>query len=326
MIGHNDIGMAVHLISGSDESVVRSTVTDTVHELVGDGDRALMVDEFDGDEYDLADVVAAASTPPFLTEFRIVVARDIGRFGDSLDPLLTYLAEPSPTTHLVLSSGGGRQVKALTDAVKAAGGSPTNTTPPSRARDRQQWFSDRAEVRRLRLRPDAAAFIAETLGEEVGRVDGLLDTLVGAYGEGATVDRDAVEPFVGEAGDVPPWDLTDAIDAGNTTRALTLLGRMTGAGRHPLQIMAILLNHYTRLARLDGADARGEADAAAAMGIKAGYPARKALQLYQRLGSTKVRRAIDLLATADLDLRGARELPDDVVIEVLVARLSRLAT
>ena len=40
------------------------------------------------------------------------------------------------------------------------------------------------------------------------------------------------------------------------------------------------------------------------LGIKPGYPARKALGQYRRLGGSGVQRAIDLLATADLDLRG----------------------
>ncbi len=99
---------------------------------------------------------------------------------------------------------------------------------------------------------------------------------------------------------------------------------MGAGGRHPLQVMAILHGHYTKLARFDGADAGSEAAAAAVLGIKPGYPARKALQQYQRLGGSGVQRAIELLAAADLDLRGARELPDDLVMEVLVARLSRL--
>ena len=98
---------------------------------------------------------------------------------------------------------------------------------------------------------------------------------------------------------------------------------MTGAGgRHPLQLMAILHGHYARLARLDGVDASSEAQAADVLGIKPGFPARKALSQYRRLGGSGVQRAIDLLATADLDLRGAKELPDDVVMEILVARLS----
>ena len=88
--------------------------------------------------------------------------------------------------------------------------------------------------------------------------------------------------------------------------------------------MAILLNHYARLARLDGVDARSEADAAAAMGIKPGYPAQEgAAALPAARGARRCGGRSSCSPAADLDLRGARELPDDVVMEVLVARLSR---
>ncbi len=177
----------------------------------------------------------------------------------------------------------------------------------------------------ISLRPKAVQRLVDWLGEEPGRLDGVLATLKGAYGEGATLDESDVEPFLGEAGGVPPWDFTDAIGAGDTTKALTLLGRMMhGGGRHPLQIMATLHNHYASLARLDGADARTEQDAMAATGIKSPYPAKKALQSYRRLGGAPVKRAIELLAQADLDLRGAKDLDAELVMEVLVARLSKL--
>ncbi len=90
-----------------------------------------------------------------------------------------------------------------------------------------------------------------------------------------------------------------------------------------MQLMAILHTHYVRLARLDGVDADSEAQAAEILGIK-GFPAKKALTQYRRLGGDGVRRAVDLLAGADLDLRGRRDLDPDVVMEILVARLSRL--
>ena len=48
----------------------------------------------------------------------------------------------------------------------------------------------------------------------MGRLAGLLDTLASAYGPGATVTVADLEPFLGEAGSLAPWDLTDAIDAG----------------------------------------------------------------------------------------------------------------
>jgi DNA polymerase-3 subunit delta len=318
--------MTVHLVTGDDESILRAAVSEVVHRLIDDGDRTLMVDEFDGDEYELRAVIDAAQTPPFLTERRVVVARSIGRFAaDDLAPLIDYLGDPLPTTDLVLVAGGGRLVKALTDAAKKAGAEVIGTSPPSRARDRETWIHSEAAARGVKLAPAAVSTIGERLGEDVGRLDGILGTLTGTFGSGRTLMPADVEPFLGEAGDVPPWELTDAIDAGDTSTALGLLARMTGAGgRHPLQVMAVLHNHYVRLARLDGVDAAGEAEAANALGIKPGFPARKALQQYHRLGGGGVQRAIDLLAGADLDLRGAKELPDEVVMDVLVARLSRL--
>lgn len=317
--------MSVHLVTGGDESIVRQAVHDLVHRLVGDGDRSLMVDEFEGDEYELRAVVDAAQTPPFLTESRVVVARDIGRFtADEMSALVGYLSEPLPTTELVLANSGGRLPKSLTDAVKAAGGSTTATTPPTRATDRQGWVSGRADDHGIALEGAAAAWLTAWLGDDVGRLDGLLDTLVAVYGTGARLGRADIEPFVGDAGGVPPWDLTDAIDRGETTKALILLGRMLHGGeRHPLQVMATLHNHYLNVVRLDGREARDRKDAAAVLGIK-DFPAQKALDNHRRLGSGGAMRAIELLAEADLDLRGERDLPPELVMDVLVARLSRL--
>jgi DNA polymerase-3 subunit delta len=319
--------MAIHLVTGDDESIVRSKVLDLVGHLVGDGDRSLMVDEFDGDEYELGVVVDAAQTMPFLTDQRVVVARSVGRFStDELAPLLGYLANPLESTQLVLVAGGGRLAKKLTDAVTAAGGHVTDTNPPRKVGDRSAWVRAQAEEHGVRLDAHAAARIAEQLGEDLGRLDGIVAVVRSTFGEGVRIGASDVEPFLGEAGGVPPWDFTDAIDAGHTAAALTMMSRMMNGGdRHPLQVMAILHGHYSKLARLDGADVRGEADAAAAMGIKPGFPAKKALGNYKRLGGTNVRRAIDLLAAADLDLRGKTELDNELVMEVLVARLSRLA-
>jgi len=318
--------MAVHFLVGDDDSILRAAVSTLVHELVGDGDRTLMVDEFDGPEYTMGAVVDAAQTPPFLTDSRVVVGRGVGRFTvDELTPLVGYLAEPLDTTELVIGWGSQRRPKALADALKAAKVKEVSTSPPNRARERHGWVADAARALGLSLSPAAIELLIAHLGENVGELDGILHTLSSTFGPGRTVGVDDVEPFLGDAGGVPPWDLTDALDRGQTDVALGLLARMLGAGdRHPLQVMAILQTHYGRLAALDGLNVRSEADAAAALGIKPGFPARKAMELSRKLGGNAVRRAIDLLAAADLDLRGRTLLDERVVMEVLVARLSRL--
>lgn len=318
--------MSVHLITGDDESLVLTAISDLLKRLVGDGDRTLMVDDFDNEEFEVRAVVDAAQTPPFLTERRVVVARGIGRFNtDDVAPLVAYLGDPLPTTELVLVSGGGRMPKALTDAVKTCGGTTVETAPPSRARERAGWFDDQIRQFGLKLDGQAIAMLTEWLGEDAGRLQGILETLNATYGTARTLRSADIAPFLGDAGGIPPWDLTDSIDAGDTTRALQLLHRMMGAGeRHPLQVMSILHGHYSKLLALDGVNARDEVSAAAAMGIKPGFPAKKALNQYRKLGGGGTTRAIGLLAQADLDLRGAKEWPEALVMEVLVARLSRL--
>ncbi|MDH5238480.1 MAG: DNA polymerase III subunit delta, partial [Acidimicrobiia bacterium] len=69
-----------------------------------------------------------------------------------------------------------------------------------------------------------------------------------------------------------------------------------------------------------------EKAAARVLGMKGStFPAKKALTQSRRLGSDKVARAVRLIADADLDLRGCKDWPDQLVIEVLVARLAALA-
>ena len=174
---------------------------------------------------------------------------------------------------------------------------------------------------------EAQRWVADQLGDEVGRVESILDALYSAYGADRVLGVSEVEPYVGPASDVPPWELTDAIDGGDIPTALAKLDRMmSGGDRHALQVLATLHNHYQRALALDGAPVADERSAAAHLGMTGStFPARKALTLTRRLGSERLASIIRLLAQADLDVRGASAVPDRATVEVLVARLARLS-
>ncbi len=237
--------------------------------------------------------------------------------------MVDYLKDPLDTTVLVLVAGGGTVPQSLARAVGTAG---TVDTAVGIGRARDQWLADQLRNAPVHLEGPAVAHLSEHLGEDVGRLEGLLDTLTAAYGPGASVSAEALEPFLGAAGSVAPWDLTDAVDAGDTPRALGALERMfVGGDSHPLVVMAILHRHYRQMLRLDGSGATTAEQAASLLGMRSAYPAKKALAGARRLGPARIARAIRLLAAADLDLRGVSALPGETVLEVLVARLSRLA-
>lgn len=328
----------VYLLKGNDPLLLDDAVRALVDELVGDADRNLAVEELDassygagdGGEVDAGPIVNAAQTPPFLTDHRVVVARHAGAFStaDRVEPLVAYLDDPLPTTSLVLvwerapTQKQLPQVPAkLKKAVAGADGREIDAGAPRKAADRRAYVTEQVAAAGIKLDKAAVDRIVEHLGEEVSRLGGLLETLVSTFGPKARLSVDDIEPYLGDQSDLAPWDLTDAIDRGDKALAIDRLRRMLAAGRHPMQLMYVLHGHYTNLLRLDGADVTSPAEAAELLGIRNGFPAKKALDLSRRLPPGRVQEAIVLLAEADLDLRGAKPV-DYPVMEVLVARLA----
>ena len=315
-----------YLVRGDDPSLVAQAAHALTARLVGEGDPSLMVEEFGGpgiDQFDIGAVIDACTTPPFLVERRVVVVREAGQLvAADAKRLVSYLEDPLPTTALVLVGGGGTVPQALTKAIGARGELVETAVGTGRARS--QWLADHLSGGPVRLDGAATALLSAHLGGDMGRLEGLLQTLASAYGPGSTVSMDDLEPFLGEAGSLAPWDLTDAVDAGETAKALSVLHRMLVAGdSHPLVVMTVLHRHYRQILRLDGAGVTSADEAAALLGLRSSFPAKKALAQATRLGSVRVARAIRLLAEADLDLRGSTALAGEAVLEVLVARLSR---
>jgi DNA polymerase-3 subunit delta len=314
-------------VDGDDPTLIAEAVSEVVDELLGGEPRELILEDDRGDEVDLAAVADSCATPPFLADRRIVLVRDIGQFStEEVGPLLAYLENPLPSSILVLAAGGGSVAPRLVAAVKAGGRLLSTKIAP---RDTHTWVRGRLKAAPVSFDAEAESRIESNLGQDVSRVGALLDVLTAAYGEGARLGVADVEPYLGEAGSIAPWDFTDAIDMGRTEGALDALRRLLGGGeRHPLVVLATLHRHVQGIMRVDDPAIRGESDAAVALGIASGrstYPAKKALAASRRWGSSRIQEAIGLIADAELDLKGASGCPEPLVLEVLVARLCRLA-
>lgn len=335
--------MSTHLVRGNDPILRDDEVGVVVEELLAGDDPTLAREDVEipgrgaaegeagGAEARLAAIDAvlnAVCTLPFMTDRRVVVVHEVGNLTKAeAAPLVEYLGDPTPTTELVLVVGGGTVVKSLEDAVKQHG-----TVHAPSSEKGVDVLAREAGAAGLRFRPDAAKALLAHVGGDAGLLPGVVDTLAAVHGDGAELEVDDVTPYLGEAGSVPSWDLTNAIERGDIPESLAVLRRLLTVtsptqpkAMHPLQVMGMLHGHYRRLLRLDDPEITTNEEAATALGGRqnprsAGFRLRQA----RSLGTDGLQQAFDHLARADLDLKGERAIPGDAVMEVLVARLAQL--
>jgi DNA polymerase-3 subunit delta len=343
------------LVQGSDPSLRDREVQRVVDELLDGVDRSLALDDHtiesrrrgvgsadadtaadDDDEPStgaslelptFAAVVNALQSPPFMTECRVVVVREIGNLTSEQGKWLAeWMSDPLDGVHLLLVTGGTRIPAALAKAAKANANVVGSTGEQTAA-----VLAQIAKASRIRLSSDASTRIATHFGEDAGRVPELVELLRATYGSGVTLDVDAVEPYLGELGTAGRFDLTNAIDRGDVGSALEALHRKltaTSASEkkplHAMQVMASLVFHYQRMLRLDDPAITTNQQAGEVLGGNA-FAARFALEAARKLGTDGLREAVGLLAQAELDLRGESGLDDRTALDVLVARLAALS-
>jgi DNA polymerase-3 subunit delta len=298
----------------------------------GDGDGSGEADDGTGDtDHDavVQSILNAASSPPFMTASRVVVVRDSGNLLKAdMDALARWLDDPLDTTALVFVAGGAATT-ALEKVLKGAGAA----VRAPKHEGTHDVLLDAAHDAGVLLTKDAAARIESHLAEDAGRAVALVDILASAADSGARLDVDDVAPYLGAEGGVPVYMLTREIESGDSAAALGVLHRLLTVTSpqqpkpmHPLQVMGLLTNYYRRVMRVDDPRIRTNEEAAAAIGgrtspAQAGFARRAA----RALATDGIREAFDALARADLDLKGARAIPQDAVLEVLVVRLARLS-
>ncbi len=326
------------VVVGTDSTMVSDALRTTIAEALGERDPSLALQDYtikdaasSSGESIVSRILEALNTPAFLVDRRVVVVRDAQLMvADEVAGLLSWMANPAPDTVLVIGVVGAKSNK----LVKASA-LVVDVNVGSRPQDRIAFVGAKLAERRVTVDKTTSQKIAETLGDDIARVDSLARTLQSIYGS-APLTFDHVAPYLGDAGDVPEWDLTDAIDAGDATQAIKVARRMLDSkGRAALQIVNMLQRHYLRMVRLEGSGVRNDDEAATLLGINR-YPASKALRGAQRLGASRLAASMHMIANADVDLKvgvsyGGKNLDTDLdvteltVIEVLVARLSKLS-
>lgn len=236
----------VALLHGADPQLLDDAVAGATRaRLATASEAALGREVFDARETDVDTVVRSALTLPLLSARRLVVVRRCQAWpAKARDALAAYAADPSPTSSLLLLAdeplGASRERRNDHWLLSALPAAAVVALPVRRGRALEEWLRERAAGEGLTLSDEAARLLVQWVGDDSAALLGEARKAALAGGpDNRTVGVREVGAVVGERrlGDV--FELTRAVERGDTALALRTLDRLLGA-EEPMVLLTLL--------------------------------------------------------------------------------------
>jgi DNA polymerase-3 subunit delta len=317
-----DPGLAAVVLLVGDEVTLRDAALAGLREqALGDAPREFNEDRFDfaASGTDPRAVVAAARTLPAMAPRRLVRVRGLldRRAKSFLEgALLEYLADPSPTTCLVLEAPKADRRSRWVKAVVAAG-ELRDLSPPRRPAEVKAWIEERLRADGKRPARGTAGALFDSVGADLDALTGEVAKLSLFVGDRDEVTPDDVAEVTADLRPRALYELSDAIGQRRLADALRVLSSLLDRGEAPLRVVAALANHFRRLLRASECRPLEAREVQRRLGIHP-YAAQKLAEQASDFGPARLRRCLDTIRRTDEALKGAIPLAPRLAIERLV--------
>ena len=234
-----------------DEAFFRNKCRDAIlKSLVPNDLREFSLYEYDLAETELAEVLDRARTPSLMAPVQVFFGRGVknlfgrGSNEDKLNAIETYAKDPNPDAVLIfvadhISIPADVRRMDMTDKeryerIREAMGPYAAIIELGRVEegDAVRWIQEYCATREVKIDPDAARELVDSLGGDMMMISNELEKLILYVGEKKRVTVGDVETMVLAAKQRSLYELTDAISARERTRALEMLDAIlcTGEG------------------------------------------------------------------------------------------------
>jgi DNA polymerase-3 subunit delta len=311
-------------------------------ELDVDGMLAVNTTAFEGGQVDMAALIAACDTVPFLAPHRLVIVSDYlsqaqerqrrGRVSrrvratEGVDAgagsLVSYVPRMPASTTLLLVDGALSNESAELRALRPMG--EVRQFPLLNEPEVLAWIAGRARALGAAVEPAAARLLAQTLRSDLWALSAELEKL-SLYAAGRTVREADVRELVSRVQESSVFAMADAVAAGRLEQALAQLRLLLDNGAAGPYLITMLARQVRQLIVAQDLIASGAP--LVVIGEKAeirSEPAlRRVIQQSRRLGAGRLQRALERILEADLSIKRG-EADEGPALELLVADLARM--
>ncbi len=182
----------------------------------------------------------------------------------------------------------------------------------------ESWIKKRSQSSGVTISPDAAALLANLIGNQLRLLANELDKLATYVGDGATITIDVVHKLSAHVQEARIFDLTDALAQRNRTQALNILHDLLADGEPPLKLISTITSQIRSLLLVKELSQKGmrSAQIATAIGI-APFIADKALRQVGKFTPAQLEGAYRQLLATDATLKRSRMTPE-IALDLLV--------
>lgn len=267
-------------------------------------------------EYTRLDAAAAASgelatlaSPSLFGEERLILAEDLAQMNDTfLSDALAYLEEEADGVTIIFRHSGGNRGKKLLDVLTKRA-VVVDCSAAKSDTDKLDFVRREFRSAERSIQPDAARALVQAAGTSLSDLGGACQQLLRDIpGE---VTEDDVDRYHGGRVEVTAFKVADAAFDGRAEAATRLYRHAVATGVSPIAVTAALARKGRHIAAL--VDHRGSADRlASALGAPP-WQLRQAAETARRWQSHRAAEAIEAVAQADAEAKGASRTPEYAV-------------
>ncbi len=317
----------VYAVYGTDAYLIRESINGVVRTVFPAADDDAAISRFPGPQTELSDVLDELFTLPFFSKKRLVIVEDADTFVTKhRKDLESYVQKPSASGILLLQVKQWTSTTNLAKLAEKLG----QAIECSAVRDKDTtklvaWLIEYSQTHcNAHLDKGAANLLVELAGLEVGILVSEVEKLAVYAGSSKKIERGDVARMVGAGRVETIWKALDAATTGQGSATLELIDNLLAAGEFPVPLLAamsaslIKVYHAGRLRTT-----RLTLDEACRIAGIPPFAIEKTGKQHAHLGPRRVDQLPETLLKADLDIKGGTLLEPRVVLELLLARLSR---
>jgi DNA polymerase-3 subunit delta len=324
-----DVIHPAYLLWGEETFLIQRAVQEIIKTALGSESDTFNLSRYQSENHRLGEAVAASIELPMLAARRVVVferltLRDAYGYAKiqarkpDRDRLAAYLADPSPSTVLVLTGDvADYKQRALTGAKSLH---VFDMTAPSEMR-LLRWIPKKAEASGVQIGLEAARELLELTGPSMTRLGHEIEKLSLYAGSGNEATPEAVRALVEGSSEESVFEVSNAIGAGDLPKALRVSRRIVAVHTDgDLRLVNELRRSFTLWLRIRSQLDRGEAPGAIAGHLKLPtFLVRRNLEPARRFSQTRLGALLGCVQAAERATKGGPGDSRTVVEEAILS-------